>query len=83
MSINRKYTSFDEIDQDLRRLYLQSEIDKEELKLSLHQSKESITPGKIVTSVIGGIASSAVMIRVLTPLVSFAIGKLLSKYDRD
>ncbi|NND87731.1 MAG: hypothetical protein HKM28_00630 [Flavobacteriaceae bacterium] len=77
--MNKKYTTFEEIDQDLRRLYLQSEIDKEELKLSLHQSKESITPGKIVTGILGSVATSAVLVRLLTPVASFAISKYLAK----
>ncbi|MDX1461459.1 MAG: DUF6327 family protein [Marinirhabdus sp.] len=76
----KKYTSFEEIDRDLKRAYLQSEIDKEELILSVHNAKESITPGKIATAILGGVATSAVLIRLLTPILSFGIGKFLNKY---
>lgn len=78
--MKKTYTSFDEIDSDLKRLWLQSEIDKEELKLSLHETKESVTPGKIVAGLVGGFATSAVLIKLFTPVASFAIGRLLQKY---
>ena len=80
--MRKKYTTFEELDQDIKRAYLQSEIDMEELKLSLHDTKESITPGKIATAVLGGVATSAVLLKLLTPVASFAIGKLLQKYKR-
>ena len=78
--MNKKYTSFDELDKVIKRAWLQSEIDCEELKLSLHETKESITPGKIATAIVGGVATSAVLIKLLTPIASFAIGRLLQKY---
>ncbi|MCK5903715.1 MAG: hypothetical protein KAG86_00415, partial [Gammaproteobacteria bacterium] len=71
--MKKKYYTFDELDQDIKRAKLQSEIDMEELKLSLHQTKESVTPGKIATAIIGGMATSAVLIKLLTPVASFAI----------
>lgn len=78
--MKKKYTTFEELDHDIKRAHLQSEIDKEELKLSLHDAKDSLTPGKIATAVLGGVATSAVLIKLLTPVASFAIGKLLQKY---
>ena len=81
--MKKKYYTFDELDQDIKRAKLQSEIDMEELKLSLHQTKESVTPGKIATAIIGGMATSAVLIKLLTPVASFAIGRLLQKYKEN
>ncbi|QIE59893.1 hypothetical protein G5B37_10045 [Rasiella rasia] len=78
--MNKKYTSFEELDVDIKRAWLQSEIDREELKLSLHETKDSLTPGKIATTLVGGMATSAVLLKLLTPLISFGIGKLLKKY---
>ena len=78
--MKKKYTTFEELDFDIKRAHLQSEIDKEELKLSLLETKDSLTPGKIATAIIGGLATSAVLIKLLTPVASFAIGKLLQKY---
>ncbi len=81
--MKKKYTKFEELDQDIKRARLQSEIDKEELKLSLHEAKDSLTPGKVATAIIGGLATSAVLIKLLTPVASFAIGKLLEKYKNN
>lgn len=78
--MKQKYTNFETIDKDIRRLYLQSEIAKEELKLSFHNTKEDLTPSKLVTGIIGGAATSAVLLKLLTPVISFGIGKLLNKY---
>jgi hypothetical protein len=80
--MKKKYTSFEELDRDIKRAYLQSEINKEELKLGLSEVKDSLTPGKIVTTVLGGFATSGVLIKLLTPFVSFAIGKLLQNYKK-
>ena len=80
--MSKKYTSFHEIDRDLKRAYLQSEIDKEELILSARQTKDSITPGKVATTVVGGVATSAVLVKLITPILSFGIGKLLRKYAK-
>ena len=81
--MKKKYTTFEQLDQDIKRSYLQAEIDKEELKLSLHEAKDSLTPGKIATAIIGGLATSAVLIKLLTPVASFAIGRLLQKYKEN
>jgi 3-oxoacyl-ACP reductase-like protein len=78
--MSKRYTSFEEIDQDLKRLYLQSEISKEELKLAARDVKEDIKPSNLMLGLLGGLATSAVIIKLLTPLASFAIGKILSKY---
>ena len=81
--MKKKYTTFEELDHDIKRAYLQSEIDKEELKLTLSETKDSLTPGKIATALVGGIATSAVLLKLLTPIASFLIGKLLQKYKEN
>jgi len=78
--MGKKYTSFEEIDKDLKRLHLQSEISKEELKLSFHEVRDSVTPSKLIAGVIGSAATGAVIFKLLTPLISFGIGKLLKRY---
>jgi len=78
--MKKKYTSFEELDQDIKRAYLQSEIDKEEIKLSLYKAKDSITPGKMVASMLGGGTTSSILLKLITPVASFAIGKFLNKY---
>ena len=78
--MSKKYTSFEEIDKDLKILYLQSEISKEELKLAARDVKEDIKPSNLVIGLLGGLATSAVLIRLLTPIASFAISKYLTKH---
>lgn len=80
MSKNKPYTSFEEIDRDLKRLQLMSEISKEELKLSFNQTKDSITPSKIFGSVLGGVATSSLVLKLLAPVASFGITKLMSSF---
>ena len=80
MSGKKKYSNFEEVDRDLKRLYLQSEISKEELKLSFHLTKESAKPSKLITGLIGGVATSTLLLKLLMPLFSFGIGKFLKKY---
>jgi hypothetical protein len=46
---NKKYSSYDEIDRELEILKLEKEIRFQKLKLSIHQTKESITPQNIVS----------------------------------
>lgn len=50
MSIPRKYTSFSEIDKDLRILKLQQEVDMESLKYTYERTKKSLYP----TNLLGG-----------------------------
>ncbi|MGB0788024.1 MAG: DUF6327 family protein [Marinirhabdus sp.] len=80
--MSKKYHNFEEIDRDLKRLYLQSEINKEELKLAAHEAKDSLTPSKLLGGVFAGLASSAVIVKLLTPVVSFGIAKLLARYKK-
>lgn len=46
----KEYQSFDEIERDLKILKLQSEIDKEEVLLSFHRTKEALSPGALLSS---------------------------------
>lgn len=46
----KEYTSFEEIERDLKILKLQNEIDKEEVMLSYHRTKEALSPLAILNS---------------------------------
>ncbi len=80
--MKKPYTSFEEIDFDLKRLRLQSQINKEEIKLSLHEAKESVTPSRLLGSILEGLTSSGLIIKLLTSIVSYGIGKIFSSFDR-
>nr|WP_321415387.1 DUF6327 family protein [uncultured Allomuricauda sp.] len=48
--IKAQYTSFEDIDKDLKVLKLQRQIDEEQVKLSLQKTKEELYPTNILTS---------------------------------
>lgn len=65
----RNYSSFEEIDKDLKILKLQTEIDKEEIKLSLDQVKEGFSPLSILGSTIGAVLQKAVVLKAVSKIV--------------
>ncbi len=69
--IPKRYTSFKEIDQDLKILKLQQEIDKENLKLNFQMAKNSIYPTNLMGG-LGGIVKNLV--------ISLVAKKLLKKF---
>lgn len=64
----RVYSSFEDIDKDLQILKLQTEIDKEEIKLSLDQTKESLTPMSIIGSTVGSIIQKALVLKAVSKI---------------
>ena len=66
----KQYTSFEEIDRDLKILKLQNEIDKEEVKINIHHTKEALSP----VSMIGGLVSSVFQKAIVLKAVSKIFG---------
>lgn len=64
----KEYTSFEEIDRDLEILKLQTEIDKEEIKLSIERAKEGISPISMLGSMMGSILEKAIVLKAVTKL---------------
>ncbi|MCR9226369.1 MAG: DUF6327 family protein [Flavobacteriaceae bacterium] len=50
--IQAEYTSFEDIDRDLKVLKLQRQIDEEKVKLAVQNTKKELYP----TNIIGGVA---------------------------
>lgn len=46
----KEYSSFEEIERDIKILKLQNEIDKEEVLLSYHRTKEALSPLSVLNS---------------------------------
>ncbi len=46
----KEYRSFEEIERDIKILKLQNEIDKEEVLLSFHRTKDALSPGSLLSS---------------------------------
>lgn len=79
--MSKNLDTFDEIDSELKRLKLKSQIDKEELKISFYQLKQSASPGNLFGGVATGIISSGLALKLLAPLATFAIGKIAQKKE--
>ncbi|MAN58283.1 MAG: hypothetical protein CMC08_00425 [Flavobacteriaceae bacterium] len=77
----RIYTNFEEIDRDLRFLRLQSQINKEEVKLTLSETKESLSPIAMVTSLMGAIAKKALILKAVDKLLGMKKVKKEDMHD--
>ena len=73
----RNYSSFKEIDQRLKILWLQKEIDHENIKLGINRSKENLYPGNLMKAIDipGGLASFWQNI-----IITFIANKLYKKF---
>ncbi|MCG2417500.1 DUF6327 family protein [Aequorivita sp. F47161] len=69
----KRYTTFEEIDRDLKYLRLKSQIDLEEVKLGLNQSKETMSetfsPINLIASTLGSIIKKAFVLKVVDKLI--------------
>ncbi len=71
--IPKKYTSFKEIDNDLKILKLQRQIDMENLKMNFNQTKHSLQPSSLFGG-FGGLVKSF--------LISLFAKKVLKRFSR-
>lgn len=69
----KRYTTFEEIDRDLKYLRLKSQIDLEEVKLGINKSKETISdtfsPINIVVNTVGSILKKAFVLKMVDKLI--------------
>lgn len=70
--IQRQYTSFEDIDRDLRVLKLQRQIEEEKVKLAIQNTKKELYP----TNILSGLAPLLQKIA-----ISLIAKKLLKKLD--
>ncbi len=64
----KQYTSFEEIDRDLKILKLQTQIDKEEIKLTVEEVKDSLSPIRVFGNAIGAIAQKAIVLKAVAKI---------------
>lgn len=57
------YRTFEEIDHDLKVLKLQTEIDKEQVKLGISRIKEDFSPFQLAGSMVGSITKKIIMLK--------------------
>ncbi|MFD2698141.1 DUF6327 family protein [Mesonia sediminis] len=65
----RIYTNYNQIDEDLKILKLQTEIDKEKVKLSVNEIKEDLSPVSLVTSLFSAVVKRAFIIKAASKLL--------------
>jgi len=70
--IQRQYTSFEDIDRDLKVLKLQRQIEEERVKLAIQNTKKELYP----TNILGGLAPL-----LQKTAISLIAKKLLKKLD--
>lgn len=63
------YTSFEEIDQDIKVLKLQKEISKEEIKLNYNGIKDDFSFLNVVGKTAGAVIQKALTFRLLRNLI--------------
>ena len=69
----KRYTNFEEIDQDLKYLRLKSKIDMEEMKIGIHKAKltlkETFSPIPFIANTVGSILKKAFVLKVVDKLI--------------
>ena len=69
----KRYTNFEEIDQDLKYLRLKSKIDLEEMKIGFYNSKvtlkETFSPVTFIANTIGSIIKKTFILKVVDKLI--------------
>ncbi|SHF71882.1 hypothetical protein SAMN05444483_102157 [Salegentibacter echinorum] len=64
----KQYSSYEEIDRDLEILKLQTDIDKEEMKLSLAKTKSAVSPVTIAGNMVGSVLQKALIFKAVAKL---------------
>jgi hypothetical protein len=64
----KEYSSFKEIDRDLKILKLQIKIDQEEIKLNIERTKSAMSPLSLMGSMAGSILQKAFILKAVTKL---------------
>ncbi|WP_034920344.1 DUF6327 family protein [Gillisia sp. CAL575] len=72
----KEYSSFEEIDRDLKILKLQNQIDKEEIRLSVQHTKESLSPVSLVGGILGSIMQKAFVLKAVSKI--FGVKKVVT-----
>lgn len=72
----KEYSSFDEIDRDLKILKLQTQIDKEEIKLSYELIKDNMSPLSLITSISSSIIRKALVLKAVAKV--FGVKKVVT-----
>lgn len=71
----KQYTTFEEIDRDLKYLRLKSKIDMEEVKLGIKNSRavisETFSPLNLIAGGVASVIKKAFLLRVVDKLIGY------------
>lgn len=69
----KRYTTFEEIDRDLKYLRLKTKIDLEEVKIGLNNTKdvvsETFSPMNLIANTVGSILKKAFVLKMVDKLI--------------
>lgn len=72
----KEYSSFDEIERDLKILKLQTQIDKEEIKLCYQLTKDNMSPFSLIASIAGSVVQKALVLKAVSKI--FGVKKVVA-----
>ena len=72
----KEYSSFDEIERDLKILKLQTQIDKEEIKLSYDLIKTNMSPLSLIASMASSVIQKALILKAVSKV--FGVKKVIT-----
>lgn len=72
----KEYSSFDEIERDLKILKLQKQIDREEIKLSYQLTKDNLSPLSLIASIAGSVLQKALVLKAVSKI--FGVKKVIT-----
>ncbi|TQD40726.1 DUF6327 family protein [Haloflavibacter putidus] len=75
----KTYKSYHEVNHDLKILRLQTQIDKEKIKLSINDVKEDLSPINIATNVAVSIAKKALILKAVNKILGIQKAKIVGK----
>ncbi len=78
----RRYSTFEEVDRDLKYLRLKSQISKEEITISIDNVKDSLSPLNLIANTVGAILKKAFVFKMVDKLIGIKPVKK-KEYDSD
>jgi len=73
------YETYEEVEHDLKILKLQTQINREKIKLSTNNIKEDFSVISVVTGIASNIAKKAIVLKSVAKLVGIQRAKIVDK----
>jgi len=73
------YETYEEVNHDLKILKLQTQIDKEKIRLATNSIKEDFSPVSVASGIIGKIAKRALILKAVAKIVGIRKAKIVNK----